>query len=66
MQDRADKLSEESQLVDAQLTMVNDLSNLAPQLYSWYIKHGHARNEKDIKNVESFFEKAPARRIRCG
>lgn len=57
MQDRADKLSEESELVDAQLTMVNDLSNLALQLYSWYIKHGHARNEKDIKSVESFFEK---------
>lgn len=57
MQDRADKLSEESELVDAQLTMVNDLSNLALQLYSWYIKHGHARNEKDIKSVESFFDK---------
>lgn len=58
MQDRADKLSEESELVDAQLTMVNDLSNLALQLYSWYIKHGHARNEKDIKSVESFFDKS--------
>lgn len=56
MQDRADRLTEESRQVDAQLSMVNDLSNLALQLYSWYIRHGHARNEKDIKNVESFFD----------
>ncbi len=57
MQDRADKLSEESDIVNNQLTQVNRLSNLALQLYSWYIKHGHARNEKDIKSVESFFGK---------
>ncbi|MBC7874651.1 MAG: hypothetical protein H7Y01_11670 [Ferruginibacter sp.] len=57
MQDRADKLSAESDEVNAQLTLVNQLSNLSLQLYSWYIKHGHARNEKDVKDVSSFFEK---------
>ncbi len=49
MQDRADKLSAESDAVNIQLTLGNQLSNLSLQLYSWYIKHGHARNEKDIK-----------------
>ncbi|MBI3138882.1 MAG: hypothetical protein HYZ15_09880 [Sphingobacteriales bacterium] len=57
MQDRADKLTEESEAVSYQLILVNNLSNLALQLYSWYIKHGHARHEKDIKSVESFFGK---------
>ncbi|MGQ0740011.1 MAG: hypothetical protein ACT4OJ_13225 [Bacteroidota bacterium] len=56
MQDRAEKLSAESDTVNSQLTMVNQLSNLSLQLYSWYIKHGHARNERDIKNAEDFFK----------
>jgi hypothetical protein len=56
MQDRADKLSAESDEVNYQLSLVNKLSNLSLQLYSWYIKYGHARNEKDIKAVQSFFE----------
>jgi len=57
MQDRADKLSAESDAVSAQLLLVNQLSNLSLQLYSWYIRHGHARNEKDIKSILSFYEK---------
>jgi len=57
MQDRADRLTDESEAVNEQLTLVNNLSNLALQLYSWYIKHGHARNEKDLKSAKSFFDK---------
>ena len=57
MQDRAEKLSAESDAVSAQLLLVNQLSNLSLQLYSWYIRHGHARNEKDIKSILSFYEK---------
>lgn len=57
MQDRAEKLSGESTTVSNQLVLVNQLSNLSLQLYGWYIKNGHARNEKDIKNIRSFFEK---------
>ena len=56
MQDRAEQLRLEADTVSAQLTLVNQLSNLALQLYSWYIKHGHARNEKDIENAHSFFK----------
>lgn len=55
MQDRADKLAEESDAVNNQLTLVNKLSNLSLQLYSWYIRHGHARNERDVKSVKAFF-----------
>lgn len=57
MQDRADKLSAESDMVNSQLSLVNQLSNLSLQLYSWYIKNGHARNNKDIAELRSFFEK---------
>lgn len=57
MQDRADKLAAEADAVHAQLTLVNKLSNLSLQLYSWYIQHGHARNEKDIKSITAYFEK---------
>jgi hypothetical protein len=56
MQNRADHLSAESDIVNTQLTTVNQLSNLSLQLYSWYIQNGHARNEKDIQQVKSFFE----------
>ncbi|MFI5133550.1 MAG: hypothetical protein ACHQEB_04400 [Chitinophagales bacterium] len=57
MQNRADLLSTESDAVNSQLSLVNQLSNLSLQLYSWFIKHGHARNENDLKNIHSFFEK---------
>src|SRR6266513_5633546 len=39
MQDRADQLSVESDGVNAQLSLISQLSNLSLQLYSWYIKH---------------------------
>lgn len=56
MQNRAEQLSQESDKVNCSLTLVNKLSNLSLQLYSWYIQHGHARNEKDIKSLKLFFE----------
>ena len=56
MQNRAEQLSQESDAVNNSLTLVNKLSNLSLQLYSWYIQHGHARNENDIKSIRLFFE----------
>lgn len=56
MQDRADSLANEVEETNRRLNMISKLSNLALQLYSWYIKNGHARNEKDEKAVTSFFE----------
>jgi hypothetical protein len=55
MQNRADQLTQESNEVNCSLTLVNKLSNLSLQLYSWYIQHGHARNEKDIRSLQAFF-----------
>jgi hypothetical protein len=54
MQDRADALTSESNDTNAMLMKVTKLSNLALQLYSWYIKNGHARNKIDEKEVENY------------
>ncbi len=56
MQDRAGKLAEEMKTANEQLTLTGILSSLSLQLYSWYIQHGVARNEKDEKAVREFFE----------
>jgi hypothetical protein len=57
MQDRADQLTREVDEVNGQLQLISKLSNLSLELYSWYIRNGVARNEKDEKAVEEFFEK---------
>lgn len=56
MADTADKLAVESIEVHEKRAMITHLSNLALQLYSWYIKNGHARNEKDEAGVKKFFQ----------
>ncbi|HEY0678164.1 MAG TPA: hypothetical protein VGD17_07750 [Chitinophagaceae bacterium] len=54
MHDRAESLSVEAVEVSSHINMVSRLSNLALQLYSWYIRYGHARNEEDEKGVKQF------------
>lgn len=56
MRDRAEQLAAEVDDVNDHLSLIGSLSNLSLELYSWYIKHGHARNEKDEKAVREFFE----------
>lgn len=56
MQDKGEKLAAEAIEVNTHVDMVARLSNLALQLYSWYIKNGHARNEKDETGVRNFLE----------
>ena len=56
MQDRAEKLSGEVEEVNCRLSLIGSLSNLSLQLYSWYIRNGHARNEADIKTVDAFLQ----------
>src|SRR5665213_2729451 len=56
MQDRADALTRKSNETNDQLVRITKLSNLALQLYSWYIKNGHARNREDEKEVENYFQ----------
>jgi hypothetical protein len=55
MQGRADLLTAQANAVHERRIMISRLSNLALQLYSWYIKNGHARNEKDEAGVKDFF-----------
>ena len=56
MQDRADMLAAEANEVHEKRLLITQLSNLALQLYSWYIKNGHARNEEDEAGVRHFFK----------
>jgi hypothetical protein len=56
LQDRAEGLSQEALEVIGHVYMVTRLSNLALELYSWYIKNGHVRNEEDEVDIKIFFK----------
>jgi hypothetical protein len=56
MHDRAEQLSAETIEITSRINMVERLSNLALQLYSWYIRYGHARNEEDETGVKQFLK----------
>src|SRR5260221_5411220 len=56
MQMRAEQLSAESLEVTSRIDMIARLSNLALLVYSWYIKNGHARNEKDEERIKEFLQ----------
>ncbi len=55
MQSKAGHLAVEALEVLQRRAMITQLSNLSLQLYSLYIKNGHARNEKDESGVKEFF-----------
>lgn len=54
--DRAEQLISEADNVNERLVRITKLSNLALQLYSWYINNGHARNDKDESEIENYFQ----------
>lgn len=56
MENRAEELSRESENINQHLSLMSKLSNLALELYSWYIKNGHARDDRDVHAVKAFFE----------
>ncbi|MDB5198798.1 MAG: hypothetical protein JWO92_761 [Chitinophagaceae bacterium] len=56
LKDRAAQLIGEADDVNERLVRITKLSNLALQLYSWYINNGHARNEKDEREIENYFQ----------
>lgn len=56
LDNRADELSEESGLINEQLNNVSKLSTLALRMYGMYLKLGHARDEKDVHILKSFFD----------
>jgi hypothetical protein len=55
MQDRADELTNDVNDSNLRLAKQSKLSNLALQLYSWYIRNGLARNITDEEEVENYF-----------
>jgi hypothetical protein len=56
MQDRAESLAAEAVEVTRHIDMVARLSNLAIQLYSYYIKNGHSRTEEDEQRIKDFMK----------
>ncbi len=56
MKDRATQLITEADDVNEHLIRITKLSNLSLQLYSWYINNGHARNEKDEREIDNYFQ----------
>ena len=58
MQDRTEVLSAEAMEVSRHIDRVSRLSNLALKLYSWYVEHGHARNEDDEKDIRRFMKES--------
>ncbi len=65
MQDRADRLTAEANEISERRNMITQLSNLALQLYSWYIKNGHTRNEEDEREVKKFFNQNLPPQAQC-
>lgn len=61
MLDRPGRLTEEANEINERRTLITQLSNLALRMYSWYVKNGHARNEKEEARVREYFkENLPA------
>jgi len=54
LKNRAEELSKEADEVSERLVAVSKLSNLALQLYGWYIKNGFARNDEEEEAVRIF------------
>jgi hypothetical protein len=67
IQDRAEQLTAEADKVNEKLLLITRLSNLSLQLYSWYIKHGHTRTEKDEASLTQYFhDQLPFNAIHLG
>lgn len=56
LKDRAQQISAEANELMKNLSLTSHLSNLALELYGWYINYGHARNTQDEKAVHDFFQ----------
>src|SRR4029078_5136524 len=56
--EKTEILAEEALSISGHIDRVTRLSNLALLLYRWYVKNGHARNEKDEKGIREFFKKS--------
>jgi hypothetical protein len=57
LHDRAKFLTDEADDVIDKISLISRYSNLALELYGWYIHNGHARNEADEDTLADFFKK---------
>lgn len=55
IESRADEINEESKIAAEKIANITMLSSLALKLYSWYIKNGHARSQKDEETIRGLF-----------
>lgn len=60
LKDRANQLANETNELMKRLQLTSHLSNLALELYGWYINYGHARNKDDETNLHQFFRENTA------
>lgn len=56
IQNRAEQLCAEVDEVNDRVQLIGQLSNISLQLYGWYIKNGHARNEDDRISVDYYLQ----------
>ncbi len=56
LKNRAEQLSHEADAVNKHLSNVSKLSNLALQLYGWYIKNGFAHDDNEERAVAAFLQ----------
>jgi hypothetical protein len=64
MQDRAKQLSDEIDEANERIELIAKTSNLSLQLYSWYIQHGHARNQEDRKTLDQLIQDPIIERVK--
>ena len=57
LDNRAEELAREVDDLNGRLVMIGSLSNLALQLYGWYIRSGHIRNRAEERAVRDFYRK---------
>ncbi len=57
MSNRADELAEQAKALSLKNVRTSKLSNLSLQLYSLLLKQGYAKDDKDIKLINTYFEK---------
>lgn len=53
---RIEELTKESTFVSEHISKVTALSNLSLNMYDWFVKHGHAMNEKDEESVTQYMQ----------
>lgn len=55
---RAARLRDESNQLSRQIANLSYLSNLSLQMYGWYLRIGHVRNEQDAHMLREYFQAA--------